>query len=133
MVQIGALQKRIPLSERGQIKLVEIPNGLKVLAPRIYKVDPIKNAPSALNTKSDSPKPSLDPKLSKINTLTSALKDETKNPDNPTRQGQSIFDQGKPTAPLPSIEPLRSTGVLSTNQKVTKCQLLITGIEYESI
>ena len=128
MVQIRVrYKKRVPLSEKDQIKLVEIPNGLKVIAPRTYKVDPIKNAPSALNTKSDTPKPSLDPKLSKINTLTSSLKDEPKGLKSRTAQGQSIFDQGKPTAPLPSIEPLRSTGVLSSNKVVD--QMPIASVE----
>ena len=128
MVQIRVrYKKRVPLSEKDQIKLVEVPNGLKVIAPRTYNVDPIKNAPSALNTKSDIPKPSLDPKLSKINTLTSSLKDEPKGLKPSTTQGQSIFDQGKPTAPLPSIEPLRSTGVLSSNKVVD--QMPIVSVE----
>lgn len=112
-------KKQVPLSEKNQIKLVEIPNGLKVIAPRVYKTNPIHSAPSALTTKSDTPKPSLDPKLSKINTLTSSLKDDTKSAGSAEVKGQSIFDQGKPTAPLPSIEPLRTTGVLSSQKNST--------------
>lgn len=121
-------KKRIMLSEKSMIKVIDIPNGVKVIAPRVFK-EALPVSMSQPPSQKETPKPSLDPKLSKINNLTSRLADEQPTPPNLADGRPSVFDKGTPVAPLPKMEPLRSTQVVkpSTAQlKVSQTNPTIT-------
>ena len=107
LIQIRVRYKsRISHNKKNQIKLVEIPNGVKVVAPRSFGNQVVKEEVSL------TPKPSLDPKLSKISSLSSSLADDQTQPNN-NPERPSVFDKGTPTAPLPAVDRLRTTGLVN--------------------
>lgn len=113
-VQIRVRYKeKIEHSLKDQITILEIPNGVKVIAPRSFSSSESTKEPTPSEPVS-SPKPSLDPKLSKISSLSSSLSDEQASPKAEEAR-PSVFDRGTPVAPLPKMEQLRPTGVLTSN------------------
>ena len=122
-------RRRISLSARSSIKLTDFPNGVMVTFPRDLGKSESSAGGDETQTKTAKPKPSLDPKLKRISSLSSTLADdgEAKSEPGRSRARPSVFDRGTPVAPLPKLEPVREvtsqqsgTPVTSTTQSQTK-------------
>ena len=105
-------RSRISQAQKSEVKVVESDQGVKIITPRQFKSSQGGKKESV--AKKTPPKPSLDPKLTRIKQLSSSLNDDTKkslNPPtstSPTQARPSVFERGAPTAPLPRMDSMRS-------------------------